>query len=93
LFLPLIAFLLVIPQGSAVVFVLVERRRTPHFAFAVACSSFRKALNRHFDQSATAKHRHFDRSAAKWRNLLLYPNLFQATVALLSLSSNFAIAL
>jgi len=70
--LPLIAFLFVIPQGSAVVFVLAsilcrhsdlslsKGEGSPHFAFAVVCSSLTNPLNRHFD-----------RSAAKWRNPLL----------------------
>jgi hypothetical protein len=45
-------------------------------AVAVASSSlFRKP-----------QHRHFDRSAAKWRNLLFYPDRFEATIAPLSLS-------
>jgi hypothetical protein len=64
----LIAFLFVIPQGSAVVFVLasifcrhsdlsLSKAKNPRISlFAVACSSFTRRRHRHLNQSAPARH-------------------------------------
>jgi hypothetical protein len=64
----LIAFLFVIPQGSAVVFVLasifcrhsdlsLSKAKNPRISlFAVACSSFTRRRHRHLNQSASARH-------------------------------------
>jgi hypothetical protein len=113
----LIAFLFVIPQGSAVVFVLasifcrhsdlsLSKAKNPRIrslplpvllsqddGIVISTKAHRQGTS--FHQSAFARHRHFTKAhrqgtsfrpkRTEWRNLLLYPSLFEATVAPLSL--------